>query len=143
MPEVVYGALWFLSCVPHLKFPPVTTGVSVEARLLAHIVDMLEAPNTSERYYQVILEILSDLALHESTAVAIVEANILNSVENHLRGRPTDPYQNIFRMLENLASHESTAMAVFRILPFDLLGACLRYVCVDLYICSEIYKLIQ
>jgi hypothetical protein len=97
IPEVVDGALWLLSRVLHLKFSPITTGVSVEARLLALIVDILKAPNFSERHYPVIFQILSHLALRKSTAVAIVEANMLNSVENHLRCRSTDLYKYIFR----------------------------------------------
>ncbi|KAJ7276023.1 hypothetical protein C8J57DRAFT_1224160 [Mycena rebaudengoi] len=119
MPEVVDGALWLLSRVPHLKFPLVTTGVSVEARLLARIADMLEAPNTAEWRYLVIFQILSHLALHEASAVVIVEANILNNVKKILRSRPTNLYDHIFSMLERLVSHKST---VIRMIPYDLLG---------------------
>ncbi|KAJ7232582.1 hypothetical protein C8J57DRAFT_1578934 [Mycena rebaudengoi] len=124
--QAVGGALSLLSRAPHIKFPPVTTGVSVEARLLTRIADMLEAPNTSEGHYPVIFQILSHLVLHESTAVAIVEANILNSAEKLLRSRPANLYQYIFPMLENLASHKSTAMAVVRMLPLDLLETLCR-----------------
>ncbi|KAJ7232535.1 hypothetical protein C8J57DRAFT_1250511 [Mycena rebaudengoi] len=58
--------------------------------------------------YPVIFQILSNLALHESGAVAIMEANVLNSMEKLLRSRPTDPYQHIFSMLKSLTSYEST-----------------------------------
>ncbi|KAJ7232496.1 hypothetical protein C8J57DRAFT_1250480 [Mycena rebaudengoi] len=118
---VIDGALWLLSRVAHLKFPPVTTGVSVEARLLAHIADMLEAPNTSEGHYPVIFQILSHLALHESTAVAILEADTLNTLEK-LKSSPTDLTRHIFSILENLASHESTVMAVVSCSPLTCLG---------------------
>ncbi|KAJ7273832.1 hypothetical protein C8J57DRAFT_1505955 [Mycena rebaudengoi] len=59
VPQVVDGALWALSRVPHLKFPPFTTGLSVEAQLLDHIADMLDAPITDEWRYTVIFQILS------------------------------------------------------------------------------------
>ncbi|KAJ7226175.1 hypothetical protein C8J57DRAFT_1585978 [Mycena rebaudengoi] len=137
MPQVANGALWALSRVPHLKFPPATAGVSVQAKLLDHIVDMLEAPNTAKWRYPLIFQILSHLALNdESGAVAVVEANVLNSAEKLLRSSPADLYQHVFPVLDSLASHESTAMAVFHILPFDLLGACLQFTnssskCVD------------
>jgi hypothetical protein len=91
----------------------------------------------------VIFQILSNLALHESTAVAVVAANILNAVENLLISRPTDLYWHIFSMLENLASHESTAMAVFRMLPLDLLGTLWRYFSINLLFSSDVNKLIQ
>ncbi|KAJ7232536.1 hypothetical protein C8J57DRAFT_1480642 [Mycena rebaudengoi] len=99
IPQVVDGALWLLSRAPHIIFPSVTTGVSVEGKLLNHIADMLKAPNT---------------------AVAIVGANVLNFIEKLLRSRPTDLYQHIFSMLENLASHESTAMAILHMIPLEL-----------------------
>ncbi|KAJ7232578.1 hypothetical protein C8J57DRAFT_172798 [Mycena rebaudengoi] len=117
MPQVVDGALWLLSHVLHLKFPPVTTGVSVEARLLTRIAYMLEASNTSEGNYPVIFQILYHLTFHnESSAVAIVEANVLNSAEKLLTSCPTDLYRHIFPMLAGLAYHESTATAVLTIL---------------------------
>ncbi|KAJ7265742.1 hypothetical protein C8J57DRAFT_1718330 [Mycena rebaudengoi] len=127
VPQVVDGALWVLSRAPYLTFPPVTSGVSVEAKQLDHIVDMFEAPNTATEWrYPVIFEILSHLSFHESGAAAIVEAKILNSVEKLLRSRPTDLYKHIFPMLKSLVSHKSTVMAVLPILPLDLLGASLR-----------------
>ncbi|KAJ7275990.1 hypothetical protein C8J57DRAFT_1466584, partial [Mycena rebaudengoi] len=48
MPQVVDGALWLLSRVRELKFPLVTAGVSVKAKVLDHIMNMLEAPNTAK-----------------------------------------------------------------------------------------------
>ncbi|KAJ7253809.1 hypothetical protein C8J57DRAFT_1722248 [Mycena rebaudengoi] len=126
IPEVVDVALWLLSRVPHLKFSPITTGVSVEARLLALIVDILKAPNFSEGHYPVIFQILSHLALRKSTAVAIVEANILNSVENHPRCHSTDLYKYIFPMLESLVSRKSTATAVLDMHLYDLLATLWR-----------------
>jgi hypothetical protein len=146
VPQVVDGALWVLSRVPYLKFPPVTAGVSVEAKLLDHIMDMLKAPNTAEWHYRVIFQIISHLVFHnESNAIAVVEANVLTSVEKFLRSRPTAPHRSVFRLLENLVSHESTAMAVVRMLPLDLLGTLWRYVFIDLHSSSEVYtlKLIQ
>ncbi|KAJ7243483.1 hypothetical protein C8J57DRAFT_1725998, partial [Mycena rebaudengoi] len=123
MPQIVDGAIWLLSRVAQIQFPPVTTGVSVEVKLLVHLVDMLEAPKTAKWRYPVIFQTLSHLALYdECSAVAIVEANVLNSVQQLLRSCPTDLYQHIFQMLESLGSYESTAMAVARILPLDLLG---------------------
>ncbi|KAJ7232544.1 hypothetical protein C8J57DRAFT_1533018 [Mycena rebaudengoi] len=112
MPEVVYGAFWALSRVPHLKFPPVMTRLSVEARLLARFADMLEAPNTSEWHYPLIFEILSHLALHESSAVATVETSILKSIENLPRSSHIHLHRDIYQILRNLVSHESTATAV-------------------------------
>ncbi|KAJ7220956.1 hypothetical protein C8J57DRAFT_1731886 [Mycena rebaudengoi] len=116
MPQVIDGALWVLSRIPRLISQPITTGVSVEAKLLDHVVDILEAPNTAKSRYPVIFERLSHLALHESTAIAIVEANVLNSVEKLLRSRPTDLYWHIFPMLKALASHEFTATALVTLL---------------------------
>jgi hypothetical protein len=144
MPQVVDGALWLLFRVPHLKFQPVTTGVSVEARLLARMVDMLEAPKAPKWRYAVIFQIVSHLELHdESSAVAAVEANILDSIKKLLRSLDTDLRRHIFSILERLASYESTAMAVVRMIPFDLLGPLWRYISIDLNISSEIYKVLQ
>jgi hypothetical protein len=143
MHQVADGALWALSRVPELKFPPAITGVSVEAKLLDHIVNMLEAPNIAKWCYPVIFQILSHLTLHEAGAVAVVEANIFNSVEELLRSCPTDLYQHIFSMLENLVSHESTAMAILHMIPLDLFPTRLRYISIDLHIFSEVYKPIQ
>ncbi|KAJ7275995.1 hypothetical protein C8J57DRAFT_228222 [Mycena rebaudengoi] len=126
IPQVVDGALWLLSCAPHIKFPLVTTGVSIESQLLTRIADMLEAPNTPKLRHPVIFQILSHLAFHESTAVAIVEANILNSMENHLRCRSTDLYKYIFPMLESLVSRKSTATAVLDMHLYDLLATLWR-----------------
>ncbi|KAJ7232517.1 hypothetical protein C8J57DRAFT_1480634 [Mycena rebaudengoi] len=122
IPQVVDGTLWLLSHAPHIKFPPVTTGVSMEAKLLDHIVDMLKAPNMVKWRYPVIFQLLSHLALHESGAVAIVEANVLDSVEKLLKSRPTDLYEHIFPMLKSLASHESTVAAVLNMRLYDLLA---------------------
>ncbi|KAJ7248777.1 hypothetical protein C8J57DRAFT_1724161, partial [Mycena rebaudengoi] len=145
MPQgAVDGALWVLSRIPNIKFPPVTSRVSVNAERLGRLVDMLKAPNTAKWRYPVILQTLSLLTLHnESSAVAVVEANILNSVEKLLGSRPTDLYQHIFQMLESLASHESTAKATVHILPLDMLGTLWRYVSLQLHISSGVYKLIQ
>ncbi|KAJ7232550.1 hypothetical protein C8J57DRAFT_1578874 [Mycena rebaudengoi] len=197
VPPVVDGLLLILYEIPQITFLPVTTGVSVEAKLLDHLSDMLKDSSTPERHYlQIfgiisklarhestavavveanilnsmekllksrpdvypdiftmvkllashaataeatdmleapntgrylrIFRILSHLALHESGAVAILEANVLNSVENLLRSRPTDLYEHIFSMLERLASYESTAMAVVRMLPLEVLGSLWR-----------------
>jgi hypothetical protein len=142
IPQVVDGALWLLSRAPHIIFPSVTTGVSVEGKLLNHIADMLKAPNTGKWRYPVIFQILSHLALRGSSAVAIVGANVLNFIEKLLRSRPTDLYQHIFSMLENLASHESTAMAILHMIPLELFSTRLWYVSIDLHIFSEVYKLI-
>ncbi|KAJ7258654.1 hypothetical protein C8J57DRAFT_1341104 [Mycena rebaudengoi] len=120
IPEVADGAFRLLSEVPHIKLPPVTTGASVEARP-DHFADMLKAPSTPEWRYPVIFQILSHMALHESVAVAIVEANILNSMDKLLRSHSTNLYHHIFQMLESLASHESTATAVLDMHLFDLL----------------------
>ncbi|KAJ7275952.1 hypothetical protein C8J57DRAFT_1590226 [Mycena rebaudengoi] len=126
IPQVVDGTLWLLSRVPHIKFPPVITGVSVEAKLLDHIADMLKAPNTPKWRYLLIFQMLSYRAPHESSARVMMEQNVPNSMKKLLRSRPTDLYPYIFPILENLASHESTAMAVIRMLPFDLLGTLWR-----------------
>ncbi|KAJ7236323.1 hypothetical protein C8J57DRAFT_1479216 [Mycena rebaudengoi] len=98
-----------------------TSGVSVEEKLLGRLLDMLKDSSTTERHYQ-IMEILSDLACHESTAVAVVKAGVLNYVEKLLKSPPTGLHLQIYLMLERLVSHESTAMAVLRLLPLDLLG---------------------
>ncbi|KAJ7232547.1 hypothetical protein C8J57DRAFT_1729832, partial [Mycena rebaudengoi] len=83
---------------------------------------MLKDSSTTERHYRWIIEIVSKLARHESTAGAVVEASILNSMEALLRSPPTGLHLHIYVMLENLAFHESTAMAVVRMVPLDLLG---------------------
>ncbi|KAJ7253803.1 hypothetical protein C8J57DRAFT_1237060 [Mycena rebaudengoi] len=127
IPQVVDGALWVLSHAPHLKFLLLTTGVSVEEKLLTHLADMLEAPDTPEWRLPVGVQILSNLALHEPTAVTIVEANTLNSVEKLLRSCPADLYQHIFSMLKNLASHELTAMAIIHMILLDLFSTRLRH----------------
>ncbi|KAJ7275976.1 hypothetical protein C8J57DRAFT_1224120 [Mycena rebaudengoi] len=126
VPQVVDGALSVLSSVDHIKFPPVTSGVSVEAKLLDRLSDMLEDSSTLELHQRWILWIISNLASHESTAIAVVEASTLNTVEKRLRSCSADLYQYIFPMLESLASHESTAMAVVHMLPLDLLGTLWR-----------------
>ncbi|KAJ7246025.1 hypothetical protein C8J57DRAFT_1678739 [Mycena rebaudengoi] len=121
VPQIVGGLLSVLSEVADIKFPPVTSGASVEAKLLDHIVDMFEAPDTPEEHCSWIFQIVSNLVVRESSAVAVVEANIFKSVDKLLRSPPTDLHLHIYFILENLASHESTAMAVLRMLPFDLL----------------------
>ncbi|KAJ7244529.1 hypothetical protein C8J57DRAFT_1476808 [Mycena rebaudengoi] len=97
-------------------------GTLAEATLLNAIAGMLEAPGSLEWPYSTAIEIISGLALHESSAVAVAEGNILNCVEKHLRSLPTYRYHPIFLILESLVSHESTAMSVIRVLPLDLLG---------------------
>ncbi|KAJ7232523.1 hypothetical protein C8J57DRAFT_1729819, partial [Mycena rebaudengoi] len=88
---------------------------------------MFKDSSTATWRYPVIFQLISHLALHnESSAVAIVEANILNSVKKLLRSRPTDLYEHIFRMLMNLAFHESTASAVLDMHLYDLLATLWR-----------------
>jgi hypothetical protein len=146
VPQVIDGALWILSRLPHIKFPPVTTGLSVEAKLLDRLSDMLEHSSTTEQSYWII-EIVSHLARDKSTAIIVAEGNILNSLKKHLRSLPTDQYyQLMWKMtpiLESLASHKSTAMAILHMIPLDLFSTRLRYVTIDLHIFSEVYKLIQ
>ncbi|KAJ7232524.1 hypothetical protein C8J57DRAFT_172525 [Mycena rebaudengoi] len=139
VPQVADRVLSVLISVDHFKFPPVTS--VIEAKLLDRLSDTLQDSSTLESNQWCILRIISKLASHESTAVAIVEANILNSVEKLLRSRHTDLYQYIFPMLENMASHESTAMAVVHMLPLDLLGTLCRYVSIDFHSSSEAYNL--
>ncbi|KAJ7253799.1 hypothetical protein C8J57DRAFT_1473691 [Mycena rebaudengoi] len=116
--QAVEGALWVLSRVPHLKFPSVTSGVSVEEKLLDRLLDMLKDSSTAGSYHWWILKIISNLACHESTGVAVMGANTLNSVEEFLReSRPAHLYGHIFRILHGLASGESWARALH---PFDL-----------------------
>ncbi|KAJ7253879.1 hypothetical protein C8J57DRAFT_1237128 [Mycena rebaudengoi] len=91
IPQVVNRALWVLSRVPQIKFPRATTGVPIEAKLLDHIADMLNAQRQKN---------------------AIVVANILNSAEKLLRYLPPDLHWDIYLMMESLASHMSTATAV-------------------------------
>jgi hypothetical protein len=122
VPPVVDGLLLILYEIPRITFLPVTTGVSVQAKLLDHLSDMLKDSSTTEWHYRWIIEIVSKLARHESTAGAVVEASILNSMEALLRSPPTGLHPHIYMMLENLAFHESTAMAVVRMVPLDLLG---------------------
>jgi hypothetical protein len=132
MPQVVDGALWALSPVPHINFPLDTNGGSVEAKLLDHIVDMLKAPNTAESRYLVIFQILSHLALHESSAVAIVETNILKSIENIMRFRRSHLHWPLYSILSNLVSHESTVTAILDMC--HLLATLWRYVSLYIYI---------
>ncbi|KAJ7202196.1 hypothetical protein C8J57DRAFT_1260393 [Mycena rebaudengoi] len=120
IPHVVDGTLWVLSRARRIKFPPITSGVSVEAKLLDRLSNMLEDSSTTERHYWWIIAIVSNLARHESTVVAVGEADILNSVEKLLRSGPMDLYEDIFFMLERLASHKSTVMAVVKKFPYDL-----------------------
>ncbi|KAJ7276019.1 hypothetical protein C8J57DRAFT_1312129 [Mycena rebaudengoi] len=83
---------------------------------------MLDAPSTPKWCYMVIFQILSHLARYESSAVAVVEANVLNSVEKFLRSRPTDLYEHIFPMLGSLLFHESTATSVLDMCLCDFLA---------------------
>ncbi|KAJ7244527.1 hypothetical protein C8J57DRAFT_1680874 [Mycena rebaudengoi] len=124
--KVIDGALSVLSEVAHIKFPPATSGASLEAKMLDRLSDMLKDPSTPEEHYRWIIKIVSNLARPESTTVAIVDANILHSVEKLLRSCPTSLYDHIFSMLEHSVSHESTAIAVVRMLPLDLLGTLWR-----------------
>ncbi|KAJ7267721.1 hypothetical protein C8J57DRAFT_1613743 [Mycena rebaudengoi] len=118
VPQVVEGVLVVLSDgAPYMKFLPITSRASIQ--LLERLLDMLEDSSTAEWHYPWILQIVSTMALHEPTAVAIVETNVLNSVEKLRRSRP-DLRRHIFSILEPLASHESTAMAVVRIFPLHL-----------------------
>jgi hypothetical protein len=126
MPQVVDGVLWVLSKLSPIKLPPVTSGARVEAKLLHRLLDIFEDLSTTELRRLLILKIVSNLTLHESTAVAAGEVDILNYVEKLLRSRPTELYKHIFPLLQNLTSHESTAMAVIRMLPHDLLGTLWR-----------------
>ncbi|KAJ7276002.1 hypothetical protein C8J57DRAFT_1590312 [Mycena rebaudengoi] len=144
IPQVVDGTLWLLSRAPHINFPPVTTGVSVEAKLLDHIVDMLKASNMAKWHYLVIFQILSHLAFHnESNAIAVVEANVLTSVEKLLRSRPTELYRHIFPMLVSIASHESTATAVLNMRLYNLLATLWQYVSYPFSIIPEFFNVIQ
>jgi hypothetical protein len=143
LPQVAERVLFVLSEVSPIEFLPVNSEASVEAKLTDRLLNMLEDSSTSELHQLYIIRIISDLSRHESTAVAIAEANILNFVQKLLRSRSTDLYQHIFLVLENLAFHESTAMAVVRTLPLDLLGTRWWHVFIDLHISSEIDNLIQ
>ncbi|KAJ7276044.1 armadillo-type protein [Mycena rebaudengoi] len=127
IPQVVDGTLWLLSRIPQIKFPLATCEISVEAKLLDRLLDMLKDSSTATWRYPVIFQMISQLALHnESSAVAIVEANILNSMEKLLRSRPTDRYEHIFRMLKNLVFHGSTTSAVLDMHLYDLLATLWR-----------------
>ncbi|KAJ7246037.1 hypothetical protein C8J57DRAFT_1241822 [Mycena rebaudengoi] len=64
VPQVVDGALWVLSRVPQIDFPPVTTGVSVELKLLARLEDILQNSSTTERS-EWVLQIVSNLKRDE------------------------------------------------------------------------------
>ncbi|KAJ7246023.1 hypothetical protein C8J57DRAFT_1241809 [Mycena rebaudengoi] len=120
IPQVVDGALWLLSRAPHLKFLLLTTGVSVEEKLLTHLADMLEAPDTPEWRHPVGVQILSNLALHDG------------GEHTELRGEtfeilPRRPIPAHFSMLKNLASHELTAMAIIHMILLDLFSTRLRH----------------
>ncbi|KAJ7202195.1 hypothetical protein C8J57DRAFT_1543419 [Mycena rebaudengoi] len=84
-----------------VAYTPVTSGPSLEAKLLGRLLGMLEDSSTAKSHQLYISRMVSNITLHESSAVAVVEANILNSVEILLRSRPTDMYWHIFPMLEN------------------------------------------
>jgi hypothetical protein len=84
VPQVIEEVLSILASSSCIKFPPATSGVSVEAKLLDHLFDMLEDSSTAELHQWYILRIISNLAFQESTAVAIVEAGIINYVEKLL-----------------------------------------------------------
>ncbi|KAJ7265253.1 hypothetical protein C8J57DRAFT_1622380 [Mycena rebaudengoi] len=123
--QVVDGALWALSDVPRLKFSPFITGVvSVEAKLLARLLDMLEDSSSTEPHHWRILQIISNLTLFESAAVAVVEANTLKYLEKPLRSLTLR--EETCWILGNLASHKSTASAVLNIHLYDLLATLWR-----------------
>ncbi|KAJ7253814.1 hypothetical protein C8J57DRAFT_1658841 [Mycena rebaudengoi] len=122
MPQVrVEQVLFILSEALPVKFPPVTSGASVEAKLLGHLLHMLEDLSPAGLHYPAIFQILSHMAFQEDIEVSVVEANLLNPVEKLLRSPLTYLHRHIFSMLERLASHESTVIAVVRMLPLDLL----------------------
>ncbi|KAJ7276042.1 hypothetical protein C8J57DRAFT_1224175 [Mycena rebaudengoi] len=110
VPQVIDGALLVLSRIPQIKFPLATSGVSIEAKLLDRLLDILKDSSAATWRYPVIFQMISDLALHEPTAVTVVEANIVNSAEKLLISRPTNLYEHILLMLESLVSHESTVI---------------------------------
>jgi hypothetical protein len=144
MPQVVDGALWLLSRIPQIQFPPVTAGVSVEAKLLDHLGDMLKAQNTAKWRYPVIFQTLSHLTLYnESSAVAVVEASVLTSVEKLLRSHLIYLSWHIFPMLVSLASHESTATAVLNMRLYNLLASLWQYVSHPFSIIPEFFNVIQ
>jgi hypothetical protein len=107
----------------------------VEAQLVDRLLDMLKDSSTTEQHYQWIIEIVSNLTREpESTAAAVVEENILNSVDELLRSGPTHLYKHIFPMLERLAFHKSTVTGVLDMRLYDLLATLWRYVCIELHI---------
>ncbi|KAJ7275989.1 hypothetical protein C8J57DRAFT_1224131 [Mycena rebaudengoi] len=112
MPQVTDGALWVLSLVPQIQFPPVTAGVSFEAKLLGCILDMLQDVSSTESHHSRILQIILNLASFESTALAIVEANTLNYLEKRSRSPTATRRPQICCIFGELVSHRSTATAV-------------------------------
>ncbi|KAJ7276015.1 hypothetical protein C8J57DRAFT_1224151 [Mycena rebaudengoi] len=125
VPQVVEGALVLLSEVLPINFPPVTSGAS-EAKFLDRILDILGDLSTAELRDQAIFRILVYLALHESTAVALVEASTLKYIEKQLRSPTATLHPGIYRILDNLVSHKSTAIAVFNMHLYDLLATLWR-----------------
>ncbi|KAJ7232560.1 hypothetical protein C8J57DRAFT_1578885 [Mycena rebaudengoi] len=103
VPQVVEGALVLLSEVLPINFPPVTSGAS-EPKVLDRILDILGDLSTAELHDQAIFRIMVYLALHESTAVALVEASTL----------------------KQLSVHKSTAIAVLNMHLYDLLATLWR-----------------
>jgi hypothetical protein len=91
---------------------------------------MLEDSSTAERHYWQIRWIISSLARHKSTAVAVVEGNTLKYLENLLRSPIATLHSEIVYILSALASHESTATAVLNMHLYDLLVTLWRYVSV-------------
>jgi hypothetical protein len=140
--QVINGALWLLSRVPPLDFVSVTSGASVEAKLLDRILDMLEDSSTAELYNQAIFEILFQLTLHESTAVAVVEADMLQYFEKRLRSPTATLRPEICWILRNLTSYSSTVTAVLDMGLYDVLATLWRYVSPHLSIFSEGFKVI-
>ncbi|KAJ7246069.1 hypothetical protein C8J57DRAFT_1241852 [Mycena rebaudengoi] len=63
------------------------------------------------------------LAVHEPSAVAIVEENIFNSVVKLLKSLPTNLHWDIYLILSNLVSHKSTMTAVLDMFPYNLPGS--------------------
>ncbi|KAJ7275975.1 hypothetical protein C8J57DRAFT_1312051 [Mycena rebaudengoi] len=90
------------------------------------MVDMLEDSSTTELCNQAIFEILFQLTLHESTAVAVVEANMLHYFGKRLRSPTATQRPEICWILRNLMSHSSTAAAVLDMGLYDALATLWR-----------------
>jgi hypothetical protein len=142
IPQVVDGALWVLSRDSQINLSLVTSGVSMETKLLDCLSDMLEHSSTAEWRCPWIFRILSILASHESTAVAVAQANIFGCLEKRLRSPAVTLRPEICGILRNLASHTSTATAVLHMNLYDLLTTLWWYVSPHLSILPEVYKVI-